>query len=164
MKIKRIAALVAVVSVGALVLAGCAPADDTPKSEIKAGTAVSIAQNSAFTSYNPAAAADNSTYNSNITYLTNASFNYYDNSPKLVKNTKFGTYTKTSDDPLTIKYTINKGVKWSDGSKVDAADMLLAWLRPRPSGTPRTSASVLPVLAQSVRSRRFRRSATVARP
>jgi len=127
LKIKRIAALAAVVSVSALVLAGCAPADDTPKSEIKAGTAVSIAQNSAFTSYNPAAAADNSTYNSNVTYLTNASFNYYDNSPKLVKNTKFGTYTKVSDDPLTIKYTINKGVKWSDGSKVDAADMLLAW-------------------------------------
>jgi peptide/nickel transport system substrate-binding protein len=34
---------------------------------------------------------------------------------------------KTSDDPLTVKYTINEGVKWSDGTPVTAADLLLQW-------------------------------------
>ena len=36
-------------------------------------------------------------------------------------------YEKTSDDPLTVKYTVNDDTKWSDGTPVDAADMLLVW-------------------------------------
>ena len=44
-----------------------------------------------------------------------------------MKNTSFGSYEKVSDDPLTIKYTIADGVNWSDGTPVDAADLLLHW-------------------------------------
>lgn len=32
-----------------------------------------------------------------------------------------------SDSPLTIKYTINKGVNWSDGQPITATDLLLTW-------------------------------------
>ena len=124
MKISRLVAGAAVIAAGALVLSGCA----APQSEIVQGTSLSIAQNSPFTSYNSSVAVDNSTYNSNISYLTSSTFNYYDSTPTLKKNTKFGTYTVESKSPLTVKYTIADGVKWSDGTPVDAADMLLQWV------------------------------------
>jgi len=126
-------ALVAVAAAAALVLSACSGSTggtgggggDT----IAKGTAVTVAQNSSFSSYNSSSGNGNSTYNTNITYMTGSGlgFNYYDSTPKLLKNTKFGTYEKVSDDPLTIKYTVNKGVKWSDGVQVGAADLLLAW-------------------------------------
>ena len=34
---------------------------------------------------------------------------------------------KVSDNPLTVKYTVNDGVKWSDGTPVTAADLVLQW-------------------------------------
>jgi peptide/nickel transport system substrate-binding protein len=46
----------------------------------------------------------------------------------LVKNAEFGTYEIVNEDPLTVKYTINDGVVWSDGTPIDGADMLLAWV------------------------------------
>ena len=30
-------------------------------------------------------------------------------------------------DPLTVKYTVNEGVKWSDGVQIGAADLILSW-------------------------------------
>lgn len=126
MKIKRWTALAAVVAAGALVLSGCSSSGGSG-SEVTASTSVTVAQNSAFSSLNANTTTGNSTYNQNIIYMTSSGFNYYDNTPALVKNTKFGTYTKVSDNPLTIKYTINKGVKWSDGTPVNASDMLLNW-------------------------------------
>ncbi|MDQ1576904.1 MAG: glutathione transport system substrate-binding protein [Microbacteriaceae bacterium] len=124
MKIKRLLAIGAVVTASALVLAGCAPGGG---SEVVSGTAISAAQNGAMTSMNALTATGYSTYNSNISYMFQSTFNYYDNTPKLVKNTKFGSYSVVSKSPLTIKYTINDGVKWSDGTPVNASDMLLAW-------------------------------------
>ncbi len=124
MKIKRWTALTAVVATGALLLAGCST---TGGSEVESGTAVSVAQNGAMTSMNALTATGYSTYNSNVSYMFQSTFNYYDNTPKLVKNTKFGSYTVESKSPLTIKYTINDGVKWSDGTPVNASDLLLSW-------------------------------------
>ncbi len=124
MKIKRWTALTAVVAAGALMLAGCSP---TGGSEVVSGTSVSVAQNSAMTTMNAFTATGYSTYNSNIAYMYQSTFNYYDATPKLVKNTQFGTYEVVSKSPLTIKWTINDGVKWSDGTPVNASDMLLAW-------------------------------------
>jgi peptide/nickel transport system substrate-binding protein len=132
LKKSRVGALVAVATSAALILAGCSGTTgggSTGGDTIAKGTAVTVAQNASFSSYNSGSANGNSTYNSNITYMTGTglAFNYYDSTPKLLKNTKFGTYEKVSDDPLTIKYTVNKGVKWSDGVQVGAADLLLAW-------------------------------------
>jgi peptide/nickel transport system substrate-binding protein len=115
---------VAIVAAGALALAGCAAGGG---SEIQTGTTLTAVENSPFTSANGGTADGNTTYNNNINYMTSSGWNYYDNTPKLVKNTKFGTYTVVSKSPLTIKYTITDGVKWSDGTPVDASDMLLAW-------------------------------------
>ncbi|HEY1531576.1 MAG TPA: ABC transporter substrate-binding protein [Galbitalea sp.] len=126
MKLKRIGVLAAVVAAGALALSGCsAGSGDT--SEIVKGTSITVAENSGFTSYNSLSATGDSVYNGNVTYMTNSWFNYYDATPKLVNNTKFGTETMIKKSPLTIKYTINPGVKWSDGTPVTAADLLLDW-------------------------------------
>ncbi|CAN5281962.1 ABC transporter family substrate-binding protein [soil metagenome] len=124
MRIKRLAAAAATVAVGALILSGCA----APQSEIVEGSSLSVAWNQPFYSYNGYTSFGNATANNNITYATLGGFNYYDNTPKLVKDTSFGTYEKISDDPLVVKYTIADGVKWSDGTPVDAADLLLNWV------------------------------------
>lgn len=44
-----------------------------------------------------------------------------------VADESFGTIEKLSDDPLTVRYTVADGVRWSDGVEVDAADLLLSW-------------------------------------
>jgi peptide/nickel transport system substrate-binding protein len=125
MRIRRIGAAIAAVGAVALVLSGCSA--PTAESGLDKGTSVNVAWNQPFYSYNGNTSFGNATANANIIYMTNDWFNLYDNTPKLVKDTAFGTYEKVSDDPLTVKYTIKDGVKWSDGTPVDASDMLLDW-------------------------------------
>jgi peptide/nickel transport system substrate-binding protein len=124
LKIKHIAASVAVVAASALVLSGCS---QPYVSEVVEGTEITVAYNSGFFHYNSLSGAGNNTANGNVTYIANSGFSYYDAEPKLVRNTAFGTFEKTSDDPLTVKYTVADGVTWSDGVPVTAADLLLAW-------------------------------------
>ena len=61
----------------------------------------------------------------NVKYLMNAGFSFYDADVQLINDDTFGTCTLDSLDPLTITYRINEGVTWSDGVQVDAADMLM---------------------------------------
>jgi len=125
MRIRRIGAFTAVVGAVALALSGCsAPAAESGLDE---GTSVSVAWNQPFYSYNGETSFGNATANNNIIYMTNSWFYYYDNEPKLVMDESFGTIEQVSEDPLTVKYTINEDVNWSDGTPVDAADLLLAW-------------------------------------
>ena len=56
-----------------------------------------------------------------------AGFTYYDGDLNLVNNDQFGTCTVESLDPLTVTYRINEGVTWSDGTQIDAADLILYW-------------------------------------
>ncbi len=89
---------------------------------------VRVAWNQAAYSFNSATNRGNATANNNPLYLMQAGgFNYYDEDLNLINNDQFGTCTIDSLDPLTITYTINEGVTWSDGVQVDAADLLLAW-------------------------------------
>ena len=39
----------------------------------------------------------------------------------------FGTFEKTSDDPLTVEYTFADDAVWSDGEPIDCDDATLAW-------------------------------------
>ncbi len=80
----------------------------------------------AFTSLNAATPDTNLTINANIGYLTGNGFNYYDNKPALVKNTNFGNYEIIDMNPFKVKYTINPGKKWSDGTPINAIDLLLS--------------------------------------
>jgi peptide/nickel transport system substrate-binding protein len=134
MKKFRGSALIAGFSALALTLAGCAATEELSPSASPTETAeaaleplITIAWNDLIDDFNPSSAAGNNTANAVVSYLTGASFNYYNNEPALVKNTDYGTYELVSEDPLTVKYTINDGVVWSDGTQIDSADMMLAW-------------------------------------
>lgn len=129
---KRILAAVGVTAVGALVISGCAAGgSDTNNggddSGLVEGSSITAAWNQAFYSMNGNTSFGNATANNNINYLVLDGFNYYNNTPELVKNTSFGTYELVSEDPLTVTYTVNEGVNWSDGTPIDAADLLLNW-------------------------------------
>jgi peptide/nickel transport system substrate-binding protein len=123
-KIARLMAGVGVVAAGAIVLSGCG---NPYQSEVVEGTEITTAYNSGFFHFNDDSSAGNNTANGNVKYMTDTSFSYYNNTPELVKNTDFGSYEKTSDDPLTVKYTITADAVWSDGVPIDEADMLLQW-------------------------------------
>ena len=88
---------------------------------------VTIATSTPFFSYNDATSYGDSPGNTAIVEATKSSFNSYDEHGKLVPDTSFGSYEVVSTHPFTVRYTIRDGVEWSDGTKVDAADLLLAW-------------------------------------
>lgn len=127
---KRISAAVALTAAGALAISGCAAGggdDNGDDSGLVEGSSITAAWNQAFYSMNGNTSFGNATANNNINYLTLAGFNYYNNTPELVQDTSFGTYEVVEEDPLTVKYTVNEGVVWSDGTPIDAADLLLNW-------------------------------------
>ncbi len=128
MRSKRMFAIGAVVASVAMVGAACsAPSasDNTTKSQ---KTSLNLGWNQPFYSYNEYTSNGNATANANIKYLMNGQFWYVDAEGSLQADSSFGTYEKTSDNPLTVKYTVNPDTKWSDGTPVDAADMLLCWV------------------------------------
>jgi peptide/nickel transport system substrate-binding protein len=109
--------------VAMLSLVGC-----TPQSEVVEGSNVRVAVSQPFTSYNPATSyGSSSDTNRAIHRATNASFAAYDATPKLDRDESLGTFEVVSDDPLVVTYTLQRGIRWSDGVEVDAADLLLAW-------------------------------------
>ncbi|MEN9954456.1 MAG: hypothetical protein RLZZ41_120 [Actinomycetota bacterium] len=124
MKNKRISGVIAATAASALLLSGCA----TGAADIVEGSSISVGWNQGFYSANSSTSNGNASANANILYMANSGFNYYDSESNLIKNEQFGTYELVSSDPLTVKYTVNSGVKWSDGAAVDASDMLLAWV------------------------------------
>ena len=54
-------------------------------------------------------------------------FWYFAPDGSVAPETDFGTYEKTSDDPLTIEYTFADDAVWSDGEPIDCDDAWLAW-------------------------------------
>lgn len=66
--------------------------------------------------------------NNDLYYLTHSGFNYVDDKGSVVRNTKFGTYSvvKSDVEDFQVKYTITKGQLWSDGTPIDAVDLLLS--------------------------------------
>jgi peptide/nickel transport system substrate-binding protein len=130
LKKSRLGAVVAVAAAGALALAGCSSTGGTGTNTASAaptGGTVRVATVNDMTSLNYNTPQGNLDTNGQVSYLTLGSFNYPDNNFKLVKDTDIGTYSKVSSDPLTVKYTLNKGVKWSDGQPITADDMVLGW-------------------------------------
>lgn len=118
----------AVIASMALALSACGSSensDDEEQADEK--TTLSVGWNQPFYSYNSATSNGNATANAVILYMMNGGFVYYDAEAQLQQDETFGTYEKISDDPLTVKYTVGDDTTWSDGTPVDAVDMLLDW-------------------------------------
>ncbi len=144
MRNKRTMTLAAL-SIGALMLSACGSAGGTAETPTSQGatenlaSTINVATSLAPTGYNGNTATTNAVYNTYVDNLTKSGFVSYSPSSELEQNTDFGTYEKTSDDPLTISYTINEDAVWSDGVPIDYDDVLLSWAAlsgTHPSGTP----------------------------
>ncbi len=140
-RFRRAAAAGAMAGASALVLAGCTTAggggggtgEGNGGGEGGGGT-ITVATTNALTSFNGDTPQSNLDTNGMVGYLTGVSgglglgsFMTLDPQFNVVKEESFGTYEKISDEPLTVRYTLNEGLKWSDGEPITADDMLFAW-------------------------------------
>ena len=120
MKLKHGAkAALAVAAAAALVVGLTQPASAATRSTVV------IIDSNAFTSLNPNHNDHNLVLNSNVAYMSGIGFNYYDDKPVLVQNKTFGSYKILSKSPFKVKYTVNKGRVWSDGTPITGVDLLL---------------------------------------
>lgn len=80
------------------------------------------------TSLNSGTSDGNTSYNAISGSLTGMGFSYYNSDTKLVMNTKFGTMkiVKQAEKDFQIEYTVAEGQVWSDGTPIDAVDLLLS--------------------------------------
>lgn len=130
MPLRRLIQLITGAVAAVLVISGCSGSGGAAPvvvGEVKRGGSATVAEVNAFTSFNPFSAAGNTDINSKIGHITHSGFYYLDNTERVIRNEKFGRIEKLSDGPLKVKYTVNEGVKWSDGEAIDAGDLLLAW-------------------------------------
>jgi len=119
----RIATAIAVAVGAALTLSACVP----QQSVTIDGSELTVAVSQPYTSGNPATAYGSSETNSSVAYATHTGFTYFNDKSELVRDESFGRFEKVSDDPLAVTYTVADGVRWSDGTAVDAVDLLLEW-------------------------------------
>jgi len=104
-------------------LVGC-----TPQNTLVAGSEVVVAVSNPFTSANPDTSyGRGSETNADVALLTSTGFGYADQRGATVLDTSFGTAQLLGRTPMVVRYSINQGVDWSDGTPIDSADLLLAW-------------------------------------
>ena len=132
MRFGRTSKAVGVAAVAALALSACAAntgnetTDDSPESEATGGN-IRVVEVNAFSSFNSNSSTGNVDINGKIAYATHSGFVYINNDLEVVENEDFGTMEVLSEDPLSVQYTVNEGVNWSDGEPVDAGDLMLTW-------------------------------------
>ena len=120
MKLNRLAQVaIATAATAGLAVGLLSPANAAPK------TTVQIVQSNALTGLNPSVSSMNLTFNTDVDYLEQVGFTYYNNKATLVDNTAFGTYKVVSQNPYKVQYTVNKGRLWSDGTPINGIDLLL---------------------------------------
>ena len=141
MTVRRRYAAVSVVAVVAL-LAGCGSAGGGAgtgtATAAKLADTITVGIQQAPDSYNSNTADTNSVYNAYVDNLTQPQFATIQPDGTVKANKAFGSYKKTSDDPLTVKYTFADKAMWSDGTPLDYDDVLLTWAAfsgTHPSGT-----------------------------
>jgi len=115
------ATAVTALTVSGLAAVGIAPAGAATKST------VTILSTGDISTLNSGTNDGNTTYNAQVGALTGMGFAYYDSDPKLVMNTAFGSMkiVKKLPKDFQIQYTVKKGQVWSDGTPIDAVDLLL---------------------------------------
>jgi peptide/nickel transport system substrate-binding protein len=111
-----------------MALAACGGTSNKDNQQSKgAAKSISVGWNQPFYSYNDNSGTGVNITNSNIRYLTSSQFYYMDENSEVKTDKTYGSFEKVSDNPLTVKYTVTKDAKWSDGTPYDAADLLLYW-------------------------------------
>ena len=125
------ARVLATLAAASLFLSACASdddGDDTASQQTTAPITVRWAHEQEFASYNGNTADGNSVANNAILTQTVSGFWVFAPDGSIQPNEDFGTFEKTSDSPLTVKYTFNEKAAWSDGEAIDCDDFVLTWL------------------------------------
>ncbi|GAB2687931.1 ABC transporter family substrate-binding protein [Thalassiella azotivora] len=122
---------VALFAAGSMALAACSTGgDDTEDDAAGDGTTqqtVTVAYEQEFGSYNNNTAEENAVQNTIVLNQVLRGFWFFGADGSVQPDEEFGTFEKTSDDPLTVSYEINEDATWSDGEPIDCDDMLLTW-------------------------------------
>jgi len=99
----------------------------TPAKAAKNGTLI-LHETNPLSGFNSAVVGYNLVTNSTIGALTGIGFGYYDDNRNWVQNTTFGTYRVVSNKAtdFRVQYTVKPGRVWSDGTPINAIDLLLS--------------------------------------
>ncbi|GAA4505773.1 ABC transporter family substrate-binding protein [Brevibacterium yomogidense] len=127
---KRYLGIGAGIAAAAMVLSACTPPGGGDGDGDGGGgdenSILNIGWNEPFRSMNTMTTNGNAVANSIVTYMMNDNFGYYDDALE-VQEGNLGTIEQVSEDPLQVKYTFADDAAWSDGTPVDAADIVLQW-------------------------------------
>ncbi len=127
MKVNLALRSIAAVAATALVAVGLSAGALAPASAATKST-VTLLSTGDITSLNSNTTKGNTSYNALVGSLTGMGFTYYNSDAKLVMNTAFGSMkiVKKAPKDFQIEYTVKKGQVWSDGTPIDAVDLLLS--------------------------------------
>ena len=86
-----------------------------------------IHDTNSLTSFNSSTPDTNLTIHSKVGNLSGIGFYYINDKKNVVRNTTFGDFkiVKNNATDFRIQYTVNKGLVWSDGTPINAVDLLL---------------------------------------
>jgi peptide/nickel transport system substrate-binding protein len=106
----------------ALAVSLLAPAQAATRSTIV------IHDTNSLTSFNSSTPDTNLTINSKVGNLSGIGFLYINDKKNVVRNTTFGDFkiVKNAADDFRIQYNVNKGLVWSDGTPINAVDLLMS--------------------------------------
>ena len=126
MKARSFVRALGLIAAAALTTTGLATVVASPAGAATKST-VTILSTGEITSLNSGTSDGYTTYNTDVAYLTGAGFTYYNDKSTLIDNTVFGSQkiVKKKAKDFQIQYTVNKGQVWSDGTPIDAVDLLL---------------------------------------
>ena len=118
---------VCLVATAALV-AGCTTGGSDSDATASAGPyTLTVAHDQEFDAYNNSTSSTNTTSNQLVLNQVLPSFWEYGPDGEVRPLDSFGSYEKTSDSPLTVRYRINPEAVWSDGEPIDCDDVKLLW-------------------------------------
>ncbi|CAL8976477.1 hypothetical protein CELL_02319 [Cellulomonas sp. T2.31MG-18] len=123
MRRRRGQLIAALVAAAALTVAGCTATTVDPQRSRTVVVTVDVP----FESLNAATTAGRTPGSALVRGLVQDRFTTVDEAGAVVPDTAMGTVEKTSDNPLTVRYTVAPNARWSDGVPVTGDDLLLEW-------------------------------------
>ena len=89
---------------------------------------VTIATSSPLVTLNPYSGDGGFGPTKEIQTLTSMGFSYWSRTLQKVQNSQFGSYAILTTSPLSVRFTVRNGAKWSDGVPITAVDLLFSHL------------------------------------
>lgn len=111
----------------ALAIVGGLAACSAPLATVVPRSSATVAFDEPITSMNARRAGEATEMNRDLASAVLSGFSVVDAEGERVFDASFGSIAVVSEDPLTVRYTVADPVRWSDGTPLDAVDLLLAW-------------------------------------